>query len=338
MTVRGVRMRRPCYTVALQLNGLLLTMVFLFPLELHGAAQSTGQEPQSSFFDPIHAPRDYLSEKFVSLASGIDRFFGDDRDFQETNKSVLQMNLSEVFEPGGQRKFALQGRAKLSLPLTEKRLHLLLETDPEKNITGNATGKATQSPPVRPDEVIMPGSYAAAVRYQKAEEGGWSFGTDVGIKLRSRLQPFARARGSYAAPLGEWRLKVAQSVFWFNTIGAGESTQLDLERIVSAAVLFRASSNATWLHDKQSFDLRQDFTVYHVLNERTALLHQASVIGVSQPQSQVTGYVLLTNYRYRLHRDWLFFELSPQLHFPKEQNYRLNPLLLMRLQILFSET
>ncbi len=336
--LRGVSMRRPCYTAALQLNGLLLAIVFLFPLELHGAEQSAAQEPQPSFFDPVNAPRDYLSEKFVSFASGIDRFFGDDRDFQETNKSVLQMNLSEVFEPGGQRKFAMQGRAKLSLPLTEQRFHLLLETDPEKNITGNATGEATQAPPVRPGVVSTPSSYAAAVRYQRTEEGVWSFGTDAGIKLRSGLQPFARARGSYVAPLGEWRLKLAQSVFWFNTIGAGESTQLDLEHIISPAVLFRASSNATWLHDKQSFDLRQDFTVYHVLNERTALLHQASVIGVSQPQSQVTEYVLLINYRYRLHRDWLFFELSPQLHFPKAQNYRLNPLLLMRLEILFSET
>ncbi len=331
-------MRCPCYAAALQLNGLLLVMVFLIPLELHGAEQSTGQESEPSFFDPVNAPRDYLSEKFVSFASGIDRFFGDDRDFQETNKSVLQMNLSEVLESDGQRKFALRGRAKLSLPAAQRRLHLLLETDPEKNITGNATGEVTQAPPVRPDEVIAPGSYAAAVRYQKAEEGVWNFGTDVGVKLRSPLQPFVRARASYAVPVGEWRLKLAQSVFWFNTIGAGESTQLDFERIVSADVLFRASSNATWLKDKNSFDLRQDLTVYHILNERAALLYQASVIGVSQPQSQVTGYVLLTNYRYRLHRDWLFFELSPQLHFPKEQNYRLNPLLLMRLEILFSKT
>ena len=144
-------MHRPCYTAVPRLNSLLLTMVFLFPLELHGAEQSAAQEPQPSFFDPVNAPRDYLSEKFVSLASGIDRFFGDDRDFQETNKSVLQMNLSEVFEPDGQRKFALRGRAKLSLPATQRRLHLLLETDPEKNITGNATGEATQAPPVRPN-------------------------------------------------------------------------------------------------------------------------------------------------------------------------------------------
>ncbi len=336
--VRGVSMRRPCYTAVPQLNGLLLAMVFLFPLELHSAEQSTGQEPQPSFFDPANAPRDYLSEKFVSFASGIDRFFGDNRDFQESNKSVLQMNLSEVFEPDGQRKFALTGRAKLSLPAAQRRLHLVLETDPEKNTTGSATDEGAKVLSVGQTEVAAPGSYAAAIRYQKAEEGVWSFGTDAGIKLRSSLQPFVRARGSYAVPIGEWRLKLAQSVFWFNTIGVGESTQLDFERIISPAVLFRASSNATWLHDKQSFDLRQDFTVYHVLNERAALLHQASVIGVSQPQSQVTGYVLLSNYRYRLHRDWLFFELSPQLHFPKAQNYRLNPLLLMRLEILFSTT
>jgi len=59
----------------------------------------------------------------------------------------------------------------------------------------------------------------------------------------------------------------------------GETTQLDLERVFSPQLLFRASSNATWLRNKHNFDLRQDLSVYHTLNDRTALLYQLSAIG-----------------------------------------------------------
>ena len=104
---------------------------------------------------------------------------------------------------------------------------------------------------------------------------------------------------------------------------------------MSEPVLFRATSNATWLNDKQNFDLRQDLSIYHTVNDRTALLYQASAIGVTNPESQVTDYVVSILYRYRLHRDWMFFELSPQLHFPKINNYRSSPSLSMRLEMLF---
>jgi hypothetical protein len=155
---------------------------------------------------------------------------------------------------------------------------------------------------------------------------------------RININPFARARGSYSVPLGQWRLKAAESVYWFNTIGAGETTQLDLEHFLSEAILFRASSNATWLNDVQNFDLRQDLSIYHTVSECTALLYQASAIGVSNPQYQITEYVLAMLYRYRLHRDWIFFELSPQLHFPKTNDFQSSPTLSMRLEMLFDES
>jgi hypothetical protein len=68
------------------------------------------------------------------------------------------------------------------------------------------------------------------------------------------------------------------------------------------------------------------------------LLYQASVIGVSNPQYQVMDYVAFILYRYRLHKDWMFLELSPQLHFPRERNYKLSPTFSMRLEMLFEKT
>ena len=288
-------------------------------------------------FSYVDEERDYLSGKFVSLTRSLDSFFADDRNYQESNNSLVQLDLVRVAGYGGDRKFVLSGRAKLDLPSTQKRFHLLLETNPDKNLTGDAV--QTQTTPV--NKVVAPESYSAAVRYEKAkeQEKPWHLSSDLGVKFQGiQTNPFARARGSYTVPINEWRLKVAETVFWFNTIGAGETTQLDVERILSESMLFRATSNATWLNDKQSFDLRQDFSVYQNLNERSALLYQASMIGVSNPQWQLNEYVVLMQYRYRLHKQWVFLELSPQVHFPKADNFKANPALYFRLEMLLDKS
>ncbi len=312
-------------------SSLLLCIALLFPLKSQGEEQSADQAPLPGFFDPMDAPRDYLSGKFVSLVSDMDRFFGDERNYQESNKSVFQLDLTRLMEHGGNRKFALSARAKLHLPSTEERMHLLLETNPDRNITG----EPTQGQPAIANQAVAPESYAVGARYEKAEESVWHFSTDAGIKFQSGLSPFARMRGSYSVPLDQWRLKATETVFWFNTIGVGETTQLDLERLVSEPALFRSSTNAAWLRDKNNFDMRQDLSIYHTLNKRIALLYQASAIAVSHPQFQVTEYVLLVLYRYRLHKDWLYFELSPQLHYPKVKNFQSSPSINMRLEMLF---
>ena len=317
------------------LSGLLMGITLLFPLKLLGTEQPAPQTQQSDVLDAIDAPRNYLSGQITSFANDIDRFFGGDRHYQESNQSVVQLDLSRVTGYGGDRKFNLAARVNLRLHATEGRLHLLLETDPEKNITPEPTQGST----LLNNEITRPGSYALAARYVKELEEAWHFSIDWGLKFPLPVSPFVRARGSYSVPLGDvWRMKTAESVYWFNTIGVGETTQLDLERFLSGPVLFRATSTATWLNDKQNFDLRQDLSVYHTVSERTALLYQASAIGVSNPQYELTEYVLSMLYRYRLHRDWMFFEFSPQLHFPKTENFRSSPTLSMRLEMLFDES
>ncbi|MGB8076990.1 MAG: hypothetical protein WCF09_03835 [Gallionella sp.] len=229
----------------------------------------------------------------------------------------------------------LSARANVNLPSTERRLHLLVESDPDQNITGEPT--LTHNTPLT-NQVETPQSYGLALRYEKVKEdlNAMHISADAGLKFRGiDVNPFVRARGSYSIPLDQWRLKAWETVYWFNTIGPGETTQVDLEHLISAPLLFRATSNATWLKDQENFNLRQDFSIYHTLNERTALLYQASVIGVSNPQVEVTEYIAQIQYRYRLHRQWMFFELNPQLVFPKANSFNASFALNMTLEILF---
>ena len=323
---------------------LLLGLALILPLKLLAAEQPDQTvQPASqpgpldavdAQLDIIDAQRNYLSSEFVSFVNSIDRFFGDDRNYLEANKSVIQIDLTKVSGYGGRHNPVFSGRAKLDMPSAEKRMHLLFESDPEKNITG----ETPQGQPVVQNKVETPEKLAVGAGYVREKETRWYFSTDAGVQIHTPVEPFVRARGSYSFPLEQWRMKVAETLFWFSTIGTGETTQLDIEHILSKPVLFRAASIATWLRDKQNFDLNQSFSIYHTLNDRSALLYQASAIGVSNPQVQVTEYVLSMVYRYRLRQKWIYLELSPQLHFPKADNFKSNPALSMRLEILFDKS
>lgn len=280
------------------------------------------------------ATREYFSQHFVRMITGLDRFFGDERNFQESNRSVFQLDLNEQMLAGGQRETTLSGRIKLHLPSTEHRLHLLLESDPEQNTAGPGVA---QNQVQRIGPFRAPGEYGLALRVEESEAQVWHTSTDIGVKLHVPLEPFARARVSLVVPMGEWRMKPAQSLYWFSQSGLGETTQLDFERPLALQTLFRATSSVTWLHQPQRFDLQQDFTVFHTLDEKRAVQYQVSLIGVSKPQSRLDDAVMSVLYRRQLNRRWLFFEFNPQLHFRHSQSYDMDPLLWLRLQILFDE-
>ncbi len=332
---------RPFKTAAcLALGAALLVPLIAFGDELVGPPpQFVGPPAPPTTTDEalemLDTSRAYVSGKLVGFVSDIDSFFGDSRHYQEANDSVFQLDTTRVIGYGSEHIPTLALRANVHLPVAEKKLHLIIETNPDKNQVVDP--KQTQPQPL--NEPTTPQSFGAALRFMKEEAERLNFSADAGLKFHGLgATPFVRSRISLAAPVDEWRVKLAETAFWFNTLGVGETTQLDFERPFNDPLLFRATSIATWLHDTQNFDLRQDFTVFHKLDERAAIQYQASVIGVSNPVTRVTDYALMVLYRYRLHQQWIYFEVSPQLHFPQERNYRLSPLLSLRLEMLFDES
>lgn len=302
---------------------------------------------QPGFFDfLLDTPRAYVSDKLVNFVAEVDSFFGSNTHYQESNKSVIQYDITRTLDRTGVINNAPAFRAKLHLPNVQdhlkqlqKSLHVLLESNPDQNPNQNfASGTA----PVRKtslfQELSTPDSYGAALRLENTDDSPWRFSADSGLKLDNiSVRPFARTRASFTTQQGEVLLKLAESVFWFNTTGVGETTQFDADYHVSEPLLLRSTSAATWLHDMQNFDLRQDISLYHSLDESRSLLYQLSAIGVSRPQAQVSEYAAVLLYRQRVHRDWVFMEVSPQLRYPRSLDYQLNSMLVVRLELLFSK-
>jgi len=287
--------------------------------------------PESSVFDSMDISRNYLSDKIVDYSKRMDQFFGDKRYLEDHNNSIIMLETSTTMEAGGNVASAFNGIAKLDLPAAQRRFQLVLESDPENNTAGDVT----QGQPVVAKKPVATKRLAASLRFEKAEKKHWYFSSETGIIAQFPLDPFARLRGRYESPIGDWRLNVAETVFWFSTIGLGETTQIDMEHILSEPVLFRATSTATCFEEPQNCGLRQDFSILQTLNEHTGLIYEASVLGSNKPQLEETAYVLQLRYRYRVHREWIFVEVNPQLNFPRTDEYKLNAVLFLKLEMIF---
>ena len=105
-------------------SGLPFTIMLLYSVELYGAEQPAAvaaqsaplatqpatlvpqpvlltpqtapQTSKSDSFDSLESSRNYMSGKITSFASYLDRFFGGDRHYQESNGTVVQLDLTKL--------------------------------------------------------------------------------------------------------------------------------------------------------------------------------------------------------------------------------------------------
>ena len=289
----------------------------------------------------IDFERDYLSDKFVNFATGIDSFFGTDRHFQETNQSVLQIDATQISQQGNLPSIGLSFKAKFHLPNAQRRLRLMLESNPDKNLPGQALSQQQAS---IFKEVATPDSYGAALRFENREGSPLQLSVDGGLKADNgyefytySIHPFARASASYLYPMKHVQLKLTESAFWFNSTGLGENTLFEVDHNISDKVLFRVTSGATYLVNNDDFTFHQDFAIFDTIDKEKSLLYQISALGVTRPDTYISEYVALVLYRRRIHQDWVFLEINPQLHYPKANNFQLNAELILRLEFMFSK-
>ncbi len=327
------------------LRNLALGGILLFPLASLAEDATKDLPPKPSLID---LQRDYVSDKFLDLSRGIDSFFGTERNFQETDKSVLQLDAAQMMGRNGSPVIALTFKAKFDLPNAQKRFHLLLESNPDQTQNLPGATLAQQPLPLQQaslfKEASTPDSYGAALRFENSDNSHWHFSVDGGMKadggvslLDISIHPFARSSAIFITPLDWGQLKLTESLYSFNTTGPGENTLLELDHYYTDKILFRSTSSATFLYDKEYFDLHQDFSFFQTLDQQTSLLYQLSANGVSRPSAEVSEYVALMLYRRRVHQDWVFLELSPQLHYPKATNFLLDAQFIVRLEFMFAK-
>ena len=306
-----------------------------WPLAGHAQDEPSFYSEEPSYFDWLDKPRDYLSERFVSLSGKVDRFFSDERVFQESRTSYLRFYGDLVLKESGSSDFNPQLQAKVILPALEKRLHILLESD--TNVTGEVPTATVPTQSGAP-QVNVPNDFRAAVQVQVTDTPHWNINTDAGLRFHGlSLPPFARVRASRVQTAHQWQFRFTEAVYWYEQSGMGESTQYDADYKFNEHYLGRSRSQAIWSDHDQRFDYEQSFFLFHPIDESHALSYGLSVYGQSQPNTHVTDYAVSTTWRTRIHREWLFFDVQPGLSWPETESFHFTPTILLRVEAVFGD-
>jgi len=281
----------------------------------------------------VNATHAYLSTTVDKLSRRIDRFFGEERIYQEASGTYVQVRGSLIYGRGGEFDFIGRFRGKVDLPQLEEKVHLVIEGDDSRDSV-EAFNRIT--PGIETVDPLRDSDISAALQFVIREKERWSLSLRPGVKLSTPIESFLRLRFRRAQPLGKiWLSRGTVEAGFYSVRGWRNEWQLDLERALSEKDFFRASTTVLWREEDPGNQLLgQSFLVTHLIDRRQSIAYEAGARAETRPHPRDTSYFSSIRYRRDLHRGWLFLELKPQLVFARENSFKADPALVLTLETL----
>ncbi len=208
---------------------------------------------------------------------------------------------------------------RLKLPNTEGRLNLnfFISDDEDFDQDRNPLSSAQADHEGTDREMLT-----AGLKWFFSQSENKNFSTALGASSSS-VYAGLRYRGYYN--YGSWKGRFIDRARYYTDSGFENKAQYDLERQVSDKLFFRASIRANWFEEKPG--VPHGITLYldQVLGREKAIRYEWGTYLETSPNYYMSNLQLRLRYRQRFYRDWLVFEISPQVSFPSEHDREINP-------------
>ncbi len=216
-------------------------------------------------------------------------------------------------------------RGDLALPGLEDRLHLILENADKESLPG--------SDPMRQADDTRLGLRTIwnSLEDNELEIGG-------GLKWRhSNPVAYAELEWRGERRLGDGKMRLCPRAFYFSDEGFGQMTTFSWTKPVGERKFFqirtaeRSSEGTDFVEFEQSFRF-----AWLRSGKGRGWVAQASIFPhlASSDWSWDDSLVNLT-WRDALYRKWIYYTITPQVQFPKEDEYQARPSIRIGLEILF---
>ena len=272
------------------------------------------------------------SESVRQLGAWLDRFFADENYEAEINESWVRIRLDSFSELYEGTDVDARVRVHLKLPALDKRLRFeILSPGERDDLEGSDRGDAGPSPPGTEEEKT-----SAAVSYIVQAIEDRSIIARVGLDFDGYTpNPYVGARYRELMELNDdWNFRFVQRVRFYSLDGLESRTSMDFERILEENMLFRTSLNGTWLQEYPDFYYSLGFALFRPIDEKSAVEYQVINSFRTDPHrlDRITARI---RHREKIWRDWLTFEVAPQVSFPDERDFKPVPGILFRLEATF---
>lgn len=294
--------------------------VFLCVFTLCRVAQAANTESDlpvwlQERFEPVHYD---LTRMVDNTARNIDQFFGTEDSLFVENQSFLRVALDTRLQPGDS-KLDPSVRFRVDMPTTKKRLRLIIESDIEEPL-GRLSEQGIRE--VRGGERFDTNNSAVGLEQRSSKDPtkAWVQGLGVGVKFGAPLDPYLRysALRQWNFSESKWQINSSSRVTQFNQRGLQVRTNLDLNKPLDPDNTLRFQTYAEYEERRDSTVFSQTAEINRVLNSRTALRYALIVVGEDRGEKTIKDYVLQAYYRRDIHKNILFVDIIPEVHFPTE--------------------
>ena len=252
-----------------------------------------------------------------TTATWFDGFFGDSAELPPGEDVAGRIGLSTVWDERDGVRPRLRLRARLPLPAFENRLRLLVGRGDERQLIQDRRRGASDDLPTSFRDVNAT-AWLLGLGYSSAAGLARGFDFGAGIRLRIPPDPFLKSAYHYSLPIGDKNVvNMRETLFWENSRGFGETSQVDIDRLLNDQFLLRWSNTGTYAEDTKGLGWNSALALYQDLGGRRSLAYTTFVQGETRADVPLEDYGVQVRYRQSILRKWLFIELSTSLTWPK---------------------
>ncbi|MGD8643998.1 MAG: hypothetical protein PVI15_06900, partial [Chromatiales bacterium] len=166
------------------------------------------------------------------------------------------------------------------------------------------------------------GDGAVAIeRESKRRRDQWRVRPALGIKSSLPPDPFVQLRATrYYQPSEAWLARLQGSARYLLDDKGELRAELDLNRELAPDWLFRARSDLRWRDRRDRTDASQSFTFAQRLSPKRNVAYSLGVFADDDEGWGLTRYRYLIVHRHLIYRDWLFFEIRPEVSLRNEED------------------
>jgi hypothetical protein len=299
---------------------------------LLGPLASAADELPSTGETKIDEWHDLLADSVVGSSEWLDSFFLDDNYSSEANTTRATISVSSFTEQGEGTDTRARFRLRLRLPRLENRAMLYISGSGDEFDSSNSSVEDINQARSGSDDESL--SISLRRFFRDDERINTSIGG--GVRFRSsKVVGYVEPRYRYFRSFDAFDARFVQRLRWYTDVGLESRTELQLERPVFDNWFFRSTSAAEWFEDEDGLFPRQVLEWSRVIDDQRVLSYSASGFFETEPQNVLSSAVIGARYRQQIWRRWLWFEVAPQVSFPRENDYDATAGLFLKLEAEF---
>ncbi|MFO6423808.1 hypothetical protein [Motilimonas sp. KMU-193] len=298
-----------------------LLMPMAFAADSEQEANESLCEYESQENTMLDKAYDYLNTKMCEPALWFDDFFVDERISEDARAGTMVRWYNDFkYTEGEGFDYKTRLSARVHIPKATKRLKLVFDNDADDKVAD-----------------LFPGS-SDDTKNTLGLQYDWFVKGRSSLNFKLSFHPGIEARYRYTYPISDATYARLTQKVYQKKKETGSTTSVDLDHRLNENFLIRWNNFVKFSTEFDGSELGTGLTLYQYLSDKRALAYEASLYGKTQPYRFLANQRLAVRYRQNILRKWFFYEITPAIEWPKEEDEprRDEASITLRLEVLFN--